>query len=167
MDTKEQTVLFQSDKNTIFAIAINSTGSRIAFVDKNGSLRLLDARSNSVARVISAHTVRILDVKFSPDDRQIATSSMDKTVKIWDAVSLTNRPIIINKHNTWVLSVAFSPDGKYLVSSSEDGNIYYWPTHASYLAEQMCGKVNRNLTQREWEMYVSYDIPYQKTCPNK
>ena len=167
MDTKEQTVLFQSDKNTIFAIAINSTGSRIAFVDKNGSLRLLDARSNSVARVISAHTVRILDVKFSPDDRQIATSSMDKTVKIWDAVSLTNRPIIINKHNTWVLSVAFSPDGKYLVSSSEDGNIYYWPTHASYMAEQMCGKVNRNLTQREWEMYVSYDIPYQKTCPNK
>jgi len=35
------------------------------------------------------------------------------------------------------------------------------------MAEQMCGKLGRNLTQREWETYVSYDIPYQKTCPNK
>lgn len=169
MDTKEETVLFRSEKNTIYAVAINSTGSRIAFGDKNGSLRILDARSNNIVRVIPAHTVRILDVKFSPDDRQIVTSSMDKTMnlKIWDMENLSNRAIIINKHNSWVLSVAFSPDSRYLVSSSEDGDIYYWPTHTNYMAEQMCGKVNRNLTQREWETYVSYDITYQKTCPNK
>jgi energy-coupling factor transporter ATP-binding protein EcfA2 len=167
MDTKEETIIYNSDKNTIIAIDINSTGSRIAFVDKNGSLRIVDARSNSILKVIPAHAVRILDVKFSPDDRQIATSSMDKTVKIWDAGNLTNRPIIITKHEAWVQSVAFSPDGKFLVSSSEDGNIYYWPTHVAYMAEQMCSKVSRNLTQREWEMYVSYDIPYQKTCPTK
>jgi WD40 repeat protein len=107
-----------------------------------------------------------MDVKFSPDDRQIATSSFDKTVKIWDAANLNNRPIIINKHTTWVLSVAFSSDGRFLISSDEDGNIYYWPTHAIYMAEQMCGKITRNMTQREWETYVSYDINYQKTCPN-
>jgi hypothetical protein len=166
-DTKEETVLFRSDKNTIFAVSINSTGTRIAFVDKNGSLRILDVRSNSVIRTLAAHSVRITDVKFSPDDRQIATSSLDKTLKIWDAGNLNNRPVSINKHTTWVLAVAFSPDGKYLVSSDEDGNIYYWPTHASYMAEQMCGRVTRNMTQREWETYVSYDINYQKTCPNK
>jgi WD40 repeat protein len=167
LDTKEETVMFRSDKNSIYAIAINSTGSRIAFVDKNGSLRLIDTRSNSVIGVVAAHAVRILDVKFSPDDHQIATSSMDKQVKIWDAGNFSIRPIIINKHNTWVLSIAFSPNGKYLVSSSEDGDIYYWPTHAIAMAEQMCDKINRNLTLREWETYISYDIPYQKTCTNK
>jgi WD40 repeat protein/energy-coupling factor transporter ATP-binding protein EcfA2 len=170
MDTKEETVIFRSDKNTIYAVAINSTGSRIAFVDKNGVLRVLDAsHTNSVPKTVNAHPVRILDVKFSPDDRQIATSSMDKTVKIWDAGNLNLRPIIISKHSAWVLAIAFSPDGKYLVSSSssENGEIYYWPTHANYMAEQMCGKVSRNFTVREWETYVSYDIDYQKTCPNK
>jgi WD40 repeat protein len=137
-------------------------------VDKTGTLRLADARNNSILRVISAHSARILDVKFSPDDKQIATSSMDKTVKIWDANNLTNRPITISKHLGWVLSVAFSPDGRHLVSSSESGDyIYVWPTRSSIMAEQMCGKVSRNLTQREWETYISYDIPYQKTCPNK
>jgi hypothetical protein len=173
MDTKEETVVFNSDNNSIYAIAINSTGSRIAFVDKNGTLRLADARSNSIVRVVSAHSARILDVKFSPDDRQIATCSMDNTFKIWDANNLTSRPIMINKHNAWVLSIAFSPDGKYLITSSDVPNggtfayIYYWPTHSAYMAEQMCGKISRNLSQREWETYVSYDIPFQKTCPNK
>lgn len=167
IDTKEETVLFKSDKNTIFSIAINSTGSRLAFVDKNGSLRIMDARNNNIIRTIAAHSVRIMDVKFSPDDKQIATSSWDKTVKIWDAVNLGNRPITISKHEKWVLSVAFSPDGKYLISSGEDGNIYFWPTHASQMADQMCGRTNRNLTQREWESYIGYDINYQKTCSNK
>jgi WD40 repeat protein len=93
---------------------------------------------------------------------------MDKTVKIWDANNLGNKPIVITKHDAWVLSLAFSTDGKYLVSSSEDGDyIYYWLTHASYMADQMCGKIARNFSQREWETYISYDLPYQKTCANK
>ena len=174
MDTKEETVIFNSTSNTIFAMAINSTGSRIAFGDKNGSLRIVDARTNNILRVVAAHSLRILDVKFSPDDRQIATSSMDKTFKIWDVNNLTNKPITISKHNAFVFSVAFSSDGKYLVSSSDISTenksiplVFYWPTHASYMADQMCAKLTRNLTQREWETYISYDIPYQKTCPNK
>jgi hypothetical protein len=168
IDTKEATVVFKSDNNSIYAVSINSTGSRIAFVDKNGVLRLADTKTNGIIKAIPAHSARSLDVKFSPDDRQIATSSMDKTVKIWDANNLTNRPIVITKHDAWVLSVAFSPDGKYLVSSSEDGDyIYYWPTHASLMAEQMCNKLSRNFSQREWETYISYDIAYQKTCSNK
>jgi WD40 repeat protein len=173
MDTKEEVVLFSSNNNTIAAISINSTGSRIAFVDDAGSLRILDARTNSIIRTVTAHTGRITDVKFSPDNRQIATSSVDKTVKIWNADNLTNRPIMIDQHRDFVLSVAFSSDGNYLISGGEVPDnkslpfLYYWPTHAQQFADQMCTKVTRNMTTREWETYVSYDIPYQKTCPNK
>jgi WD40 repeat protein len=112
-------VVFNSTSNLIYAISVNSAGTRIAFVDKNGTLRITDAKSNSIVRVVPAHSGRALDVKFSPDDRQIATCGVDKTVKIWDAGNFTNRPIVISKHNAWVLAVAFSSDGKYLLSSSE------------------------------------------------
>ena len=95
-------------------------------MDKNGALRLADTRTNGILKVVPAHSARGLDVKFSPDDRQIATSSLDKTVKIWDANNLGNEPIVITKHDAWVLSLAFSPDGKYLVSSSEDGDYIYY-----------------------------------------
>ncbi len=167
IQTKDETVLFRSDKNTISGIAMNSNGTRVAFVDKNGSLRILDTRNNTVTRTVMAHSARITDVQFSRDDSQIATSSFDKTVKIWDAANLTGRPVTLTRHNEWVLAVAFSPDGKYLISGDERGMIFYWPTHTSYMAEQMCGLVSRNLTQREWETYVGYDVAYQKTCPNK
>jgi WD40 repeat protein len=168
IDTKEETVVYSSDDNSIYALAINAAGTRIAIVDGKGTLKLLDTRNNSLIRSVVAHSARILDVKFSPDDRQIATSSPDKSVKIWDASNLSNRPVVITKHDAWVLSIAFSPDGKYLVSSSENGDrIYYWYAHASAMADQMCAKLTRNLTQREWETYISYDLPLQKTCPNK
>lgn len=167
VNTKDETILFRSDKNTISGIAINSAQNRLAFVDKNGSLRILDLRNNSVVRTVMAHSARIVDVKFSYDDKQIATASFDKTIKIWDATNLSNRPVSITRHNEWVLAVAFSPDGKFLISGDEKGMLYYWPTHTSYMADQICGLVSRNLTQREWETYVGYDISYQKTCPNK
>jgi hypothetical protein len=175
MDTKEETIIYSSSNsnNSISAVAINSTGSRIAFVDNSGSLRIADAKTSSIMKTVAAHSGRITDVKFSPDDRQIATAGYDKTVKIWNSDNLSNRPITINKHEDFVLSVAFSSDGNYLVSSGEVPDnksipfLYYWPTHASSMADQMCAKVTRNLTQREWENYVGYDIPLQKTCSNK
>jgi len=173
MDTKEETVIFSSPGNSISALDINSTGSRVAFVDKNGSLRLADARSNSIIRNVNAHSGRIMDVRFSPDDRQIATASVDKTVKLWDVNNLGNRPIIIGRHDSFVFAVAFSPDGKYLVSSGDVPDnksipfLFYWPTHATAMAAQMCDKVTRNFSTREWENYVGYDVQFQKTCPNK
>jgi len=167
IDTKDETILFRSDKNTIWGISINASGTRIAFGDKNGSLRILDVKTNTVTRTIMAHAARIVDVKFSPDGRQIATASFDKTFKIWDASNLTHRPISVARHNEWVINVTFSPDSKFLISGDEKGMIYYWPTHTSYMADQMCGLISRNMTQREWETYVGYDINYQKTCPNK
>jgi WD40 repeat protein/energy-coupling factor transporter ATP-binding protein EcfA2 len=173
MDTKEETVIFSSSGNSISALDINSTGSRIAFVDKNGTLRIADARTNSITKSISAHSGRIMDVKFSPDDHQLATASVDKTVKIWDLNNLGNRPITIYAHASFVFAVAFSPDGRFLISSGDVPDnktspfLFYWPTHASSMASLMCEKVSRNLSTREWETYVGYDIPFQKTCSNK
>jgi WD40 repeat protein len=115
-----------------------------------------------------------MDLEFSPDDRQIATASTDKSLKIWDANNLNNKPIVIKEHgNNFVLSVTFSPDGKFLISSADQKDqskfnyIYIWPTEAEYMADLLCSKLERNFTQKEWESYVATDIDYRKTCPNK
>ncbi|MBN1789685.1 MAG: hypothetical protein JW830_04250 [Bacteroidales bacterium] len=174
MDTKEETIIHSSSNNTIAAVDINSTGSRVAFVDNSGTLRIANAQTNTILKIVSAHSGKANDVKFSPDDRQIATAGIDKTVKIWNAENpSSSRPIIIDKHNKQVFSLAFSSDGRYLVSAGDVPDnkaipfLFYWPTHAASMADQMCGKITRNLTQREWETYVSADIDIEKTCPNK
>lgn len=44
---------------------------------------------NSAQLTIMAHQKYINSVKISPNDKVIATSSQDKTIKLWDAKSLT------------------------------------------------------------------------------
>jgi WD40 repeat protein/energy-coupling factor transporter ATP-binding protein EcfA2 len=174
IDNKEKTILFQSDGNKIYAIKYNSSGSKIAFGDKNGNLRLMDTRSNTVIKMIPAHNAPIMDLSFSPDERQIATASTDKTLKLWDANNLNYKPVVITEHgNNFVLSVTFSPDGKYFVSSADQKDqskvnyIYIWPAYAETMAEVLCSKLERNFSQSEWQAYVGADIEYHKTCPNK
>jgi hypothetical protein len=174
IDDKEKTILFQSDGNKIYTVSFNTSGSRIAFGDKNGYLRIMDTKTNTVTRTVAAHTAPIMDLDFSPDDRQIATASMDKSMRIWDANNLNNKPIILKEHgDNFILSVSFSPDGRFVLSSADQKDlskpnyIYFWPTDAESMAEVLCSKLERNLTAREWESYVGPDIEYRKTCVNK
>ncbi len=47
-----------------------------------------DQEVNSAQLTIMAHQKYINSVKISPNDKLIATSSQDKTIKIWDAKDL-------------------------------------------------------------------------------
>lgn len=168
IDNGEAKVLVDDNNNSIYALTMNSTGSKMAIGDKNGNVLIVDPSTGRRLSVLKAHSARVLDISFSPDNTQLATSSFDGTIKIWNARNLSENPVVITAHESWVFAIAFSNDGKTLVSSSEKGNlIYYWPTRTSEMADQICGLISRNMTQQEWNTYVGYDIPYQKTCSEK
>ena len=116
---------------------------------------------------MKGHTARIQDIAYSPDNSLLATSSYDGTIRIWNANRMSDNPVMITEHESWALAIAFSPDGKQLISTSEKGEIFYWAARDSYMAEEMCGIVNRNFTDQEWDIYVGMDIDYQKTCPER
>jgi WD40 repeat protein len=168
IDNGEAVTLFDNNNNTIFALALNSSGSNLAIGDKTGNIWIINPLTGKKISQAKGHTARILDISYSPDNSQLASSSFDGTIRIWNAFDLSENPIMINEHESWVLSIAFSPDGRILASSSNNGDlIYYWATKPDYFADQICKYLTRNLTKQEWESYIGTDIAYRKTCSDK
>jgi WD40 repeat protein len=67
----------------------------------------------------------VTDIAFSPDGRQFATSSEDRTARIW-SVETGKTLRVLRGHRDVVTSVAFSPDGARVVTASRDHKPRIW-----------------------------------------
>src|SRR5262249_23699625 len=68
-------------------------------------------------------------VAFSPDGTRLATTSTDRTARIWDA--RTGQELLaLRGHTGEVWSVAFSPDGTRLATASRDRTARLWDARA-------------------------------------
>jgi WD40 repeat protein len=81
--------------------------------------------SGAVAFTLKGHAEWILDVVFSPDGTQLATASLDRTIKLWD-VATGLEALTLRGHTGAVWCVAFSPDGKRLASGGADNLVLVW-----------------------------------------
>ncbi|PTY06021.1 hypothetical protein DB346_01255 [Verrucomicrobia bacterium LW23] len=76
------------------------------------------------------HTARIVDASFSPDGNYIATASLDRTARVWDAKTGTRVGQRL-EHQLGVTSAVFSPDSKHLLTASVSGNVMLWNVGSS------------------------------------
>lgn len=74
---------------------------------------------------ISGHRGAITQVVYSPDGLWLASSSADKTVRLWQVKS-GRESRVLTGHTGMVVSVAFSPDSRWLASSSLDKTVRVW-----------------------------------------
>ena len=73
------------------------------------------------------HGGRVTSVAFSPDGRLLASSSDDKTIRIWN-VTTGQEVLTLTGHKGRVNAVVFSPDGKLLASAGGpfDNTVKLW-----------------------------------------
>ena len=68
---------------------------------------------------LTGHTDEVLTISVSADGKRLLTSSDDKTLRLWDAV--TGKELrVFEGHTDLIYGAALSPDGKRLLSASYD-----------------------------------------------
>lgn len=163
----EKTQIFDNEYK-ILSIAI-SQDNYMAIGEENGNLQLVNLSDTENIKNLLGHDSWITNIKFSSDGKFIATSSNDKTVKLWNKDKLNEQPINLSDLGDWALSVAFTADNKQVMvgtSGTTIEKIKVWPTHRNDMADKLCGYVIRNLTKEEWETFVAKDLDYKTTCEN-
>ncbi|KAJ5207896.1 hypothetical protein N7449_002275 [Penicillium cf. viridicatum] len=84
----------------------------------------------SLVQTLAGHANAVKTVAFSPDGKQIASGSVDTTIKLWDTVTGDLRKTL-EGHSDIIGTMTFSPDGTQIVSGSCDCTIKLWDTITS------------------------------------
>ena len=91
----------------------------------NWEWQYLHAEADQSLATLRGHEGYVSSVTFSPDGSRLASTSFDRTVRLWK-VSTGKELAVLPGHSSYVLSVSFSPDGTRLASASFDKTIRIW-----------------------------------------
>ena len=145
------------------SVATGPDGS-VAAGTAEGTILLLPRFFDGTPKELSGHGSAVTGLLFGAGGAKLASSSLDGTVRLWDARQASREPVVLSGHSGWVWGVAFSADGEALLSGGADRTIRIWPTRPRPMLDAICARVPRDLTPEEWAAWLPADIPWQPTC---
>ncbi len=121
--TGEVTKTIPGASDQVQALAWSSDGKLLAAAGgvpgMKGEVVLFDTTTWKPLQTLGEHTEVVYAVAFRPNTHELATGSLDKTARIWNA-DTGQSTRTIKDHAEAVFGVAYSPDGKLLATGSGD-----------------------------------------------
>jgi WD40 repeat protein/DNA-binding SARP family transcriptional activator/tRNA A-37 threonylcarbamoyl transferase component Bud32 len=150
-------------------LAFDPSGRLIALA-ADRQVRIWDVKSGAIVATLPSQPADILALVFSPDGASVATGAIDRTVRLFDVGSETQRLVLRAPEDCHVeslavdfcqivRSVAFSPDGS-LLASVDGTTVHVWALGIDDLLEIGRQNVTRSLTEEECRQYLHVEV-----CP--
>ena len=90
----------------------------------------------TIVRTLRGHTNTVIAVRFSPEGKRLASSSDDKTARLWDVVTGHCQQVLTG-HTAQVYDLAFAPDGQRLVTAAFDGTARIWSVNTGTMQSEL------------------------------
>lgn len=124
----------------IASVAIAADASLLAAANFNGSCFLWAPGGEEYVpvRKLRAHKAYVTAARFSPDARYLATTSSDRTLKLWHTADFSLAATLAG-HARWVWDCAFSADSAFVVTASSDLTARLWDIAAGDVVRTYAG----------------------------
>ncbi|KAJ6833027.1 transcriptional corepressor LEUNIG isoform X1 [Iris pallida] len=117
----------RASTNKVVCCHFSSDGKLLATGAHDKKAVLWYADTLKPQSTLQEHSFLITDVRFSPSIPRLATSSFDKTVRVWDADNPGYSLRTFTGHSASVMSLDFHPSKEDLICSCDvDGEMRYW-----------------------------------------
>lgn len=126
LKAKESVMTFPDHQNIVYGVAVKGDGSVGFSVGADKQVRTWKPGGDGKQmKNTGGHNDEVFKIAFSPKDPLFATSSADKTVKVWDADKLSATKTLSGLTD-FVYATAFSPDGTLVAAGSFAGEVAIW-----------------------------------------
>jgi WD40 repeat protein/tRNA A-37 threonylcarbamoyl transferase component Bud32 len=119
----ESAVVLPDNPGLSLLLAIEGAHRAPGHIANNALLTALEACREE--RSLLGHQDKVIAAEFSRDGKRIVTACLDKTARVWDAV--TGRELaVLRGHEGPVASARFSPDDRSIATISSDNTVRIW-----------------------------------------
>jgi WD40 repeat protein len=142
--TREILRNFQTKENypiNPFILSFSPDSRTIAGISQTNQILLWNASSDQPKTSMAGHKQVISGIAFSRDGKSLASSSYDKTVKIWDTKTGQLKQTLSVKNP--VFTLIFSETGKVIHAADTSGTVYQWNASTGQLIRTIANPQNQ------------------------
>jgi WD40 repeat protein len=126
LKAKESVVTFPEHQAIVYGVAVKADGTAGFSVGADKQLRTWKpGGEGKQVKNAGGHGDEVFKVIAHPKQPMLATSSADKTVRLWNLDTLAAGKTLAGL-NDFVYAVAFSPNGELVAGGSYDGEVRVW-----------------------------------------